>query len=171
MESPECTAYEGKVELKMYTGLDLLYGSILRDTFYKNDIEDDAMVRSILGAVDLVTNLISPHSIATLMGFEYDVVLSLLKSVQPLLVPHDDINLPIQSFHKSFPDFITYPTPCIDTRFYTSPDHHTGLVLHCLGLMRNILEKNMCLLPNCALNSEVDDLQRRIERSRDQQSS
>jgi len=165
MESPECTAYEGKVELKMYTSLDSLYASILRDAFCKNDTEDDAMVRSILGAVVLVTNPISPHAIATLMGFECDVVLSLLESVQPLLVLHDDINLPTQSFHKSFPDFITDPTRCIDTRLYISPDHHTGLVLHCLGLMRNVLEKNMCSLPDYALNSEVDDLQSRIEES------
>ena len=47
------TVHEGKVELKMSTSLDSLYMSILLEAFRKNDTNDDAMVRSVLGAVVL----------------------------------------------------------------------------------------------------------------------
>ena len=163
MGSPECTAHEGKVELKVYTSLDSLYASILQEAFRRNDADNDAMVRSVLSAVVLVTNPLSPHAIATLTGCDYDAVQSLLESIQSLLMLRDNIDHPIQPFHKSFPDFITDPTRCISTRFHISPDHHTGLVLRCLGLMGNALKKNMCSLPAYVLNAEVYDLPRRIE--------
>jgi len=163
-KSPESTANEGRTELKVYTSLDSLYTSIFRAAFCKNDTEDNAMVRSVLSAVVLVTNPLSPSAIATLMNFECDEVLSLLESVQSLLVLHDeDINYPVQPFHKSFPDFITDPTRCSDLRFHISPNYHIELVLRCLELMGKSLKKNMCSIPDYALNSEVGDLQRRIE--------
>ena len=165
MESPECTAHEGRAELKAYTSLDSLYASILREAFRQNDDDDDAMVRSVLSAVVLVTNPLSPHAIATLMGFNYDAVQSLLESIRSLLMVRDNINHPIQPFHKSFPDFITDSTRCVDTRFHISPDHHTELVLRCLGLMGITLKKNTCSLPDYVLNAEVYDLPRRIEES------
>jgi hypothetical protein len=98
------------------------------------------------------------------MGFECDEVLLLLESIQSLLALHDDINHPIQPFHKSFPDFITDPSRCSDPRFYISPDYHTELALCCLKHMGH-LEKNMCSIPDYALNSEVKDLQKTIEES------
>jgi len=164
MKSPESTAYEGKTELKAYTSLDSLYTSIFRATFYKNDAEDDATVRSVMSAVVLVTNPLSPSAIATLMGFNCKEVLPLLQSVQSLLTLHDDnTNYPVQPFHKSFPDFIKDPDRCSDARFYISPGYHIELVLCCLRLMGKSLKKNMCSIPDYALNSEVEDLERRIE--------
>jgi len=165
MKSPESTAYEGKAELKVYTSLDSLYTSIFQAAFCKNDAEDDTMVRSVLSAVVLVTNPLSPSTIATLMGFERNEVLSLLESVQSLLVLHDDIDHPIQVFHKSFPDFITDPTRCSDSRFYISLDYQLELFLRCLELMGKSLKKNICSIPDYALNSEVEDLPGRIEES------
>ena len=165
MKSPESTTHEGKVELKAYTSLDSLYMSIIQEAFHKNDSEDNAMVRSVLGSVVLVVNPLSPSGIATLLGFECDVVLSLLESIQSLLALHGNIHHPIHPFHKSFPDFIKDPTRCTDTRFYISPNYHTELVLCCLKLMDTLLEKNMCSLPDYSLNCEVDDLSLRIEGS------
>jgi len=163
MKSPESTTHEGQTGLKVYNSLDSLYTSIFHSAFLKNSADDDAMVRSVMGALVLVANPLSPSAIAMLMNFECDEVFSLLESIRPLLALRDDINDPVQPFHKSFPDFITDPTRCIDTRFYVSPDHHIELVLHCLELMDKSLEKNMCSLPDCVLNSEVDDLLQRIE--------
>ena len=164
-KSPESTAYEGKAELKVYTNLDSLYTSIFQAAFCKIDAEDDAMVRSVLSAVVLVTNPLSPSAIATLMDFERDVVLSLLELVQSLLVLHDDINHPVRPFHKSFLDFIIDPTRCSNPRFYISPDYQIELFLRCLELMDKSLKKNICSMPGYALNSEVEDLQSRIEES------
>ena len=165
MKSPESTIHEGQTGLKVYNSLDSLYTSIFHTAFFGNSTDDDATVRSVLSAVVLVANPLSPSAIATLMGFECDEVLSLLESIQSLLALHEDINRPIQPFHKSFPDFITDPTRCVNTRFHISSDYHAQLVLRCLELMSMSLEKNMCSLPDYALNSKVEDLPKRIEES------
>ena len=165
MKSPESTAHEGKVELKSYTSLDSLYTSILQEAFRKNDAEDDVMVRSVISAMVLVVNPLSPSAVAKLMGFECDVVVSLLESIQSILALHDDVDHPARPFHKSFPDFITDSDRCTNTRFYISPDYHTELVLCCLRLMDESLEKNMCSIPDYVLNSEVDNLPKRIDES------
>jgi hypothetical protein len=142
-----------------------VYTSILQEAFHKNDAKDDDMVRSVLSTMVLAVNPLSPLAIATLLGFKCDVVLSLLRSIQSLLALYDDIGHPVRSFHRSFPDFITDSAHCTDHRFYISPGHHIELLLCCLKLMDKSLEKNMCSIPDYALNSEVEDLPKRIDES------
>ena len=156
MASPEVTIHEGRTGLKVYNSLDSLYASILHTAFFTNNADDDSMVRSILSAVVLVTNPLPPSAIANLMGFELDVVIPLLESVQSLLILHEDINQPTQPFHKSFSDFMTDPTRCSDPRFHISPHSHTELVLRCLGLMDRSLKRNVFSIPDYALNSDVE---------------
>jgi len=164
MESPESTTYEGEAELGVYTSLDSLYLTILQESFRKNKPKDDEMVRSALSAVVLAANPLSPSAIAQLMGFHHNAVLWLLESIQSLLVVPEVPN-PVQPFHKSFPDFITDPARCADPRFYISPNCHTELVLRCLRIMDELLERDMCSIPDYVLNSEVEDLPKRIEES------
>jgi hypothetical protein len=162
MKYPESTVHGGKAELEVQTSLDLFYTSVLREAFRKNDAEDDAMVRSILSTAVLAVNPLSPSAVATLLGFKCDVVLSLLESIQLLLTLHDDTKYPVRPFHKSFPtssDFVR----CTDMQFHIPPDYHTEFVLCCLKLMDKSLEKNMCSIPDYALNSEVNYLQKRID--------
>ena len=163
MEFPESTVHEGDADLEAYTSLDSLYMSIFQKSFCKNKVKDDAIVRSILSAVILVANPLSLSAITMLTGFRHTQVRRSLELIQSLLIIPEDSNHPVQPFHKSFSDFITDPTRCADKRFYISPNHHTGLILHCFNLMTKLLEKNMCSLPDYVLNSEVDDLSRRIE--------
>ena len=164
LQSPENSAPEGKVKLKNTT-LDLLYTSILQQAFSDDDPNDDPRVRSVLGVVVLATNPLSPSSIAMLLGFDTEDVLPLLSSVNSLLVLQADPNLPVQPFHKSFPDFITDPTRCTNQRFHISPpDHHLELLINCLGLMNQTLEKNMCKLPDAVADSDVGDLKERSEK-------
>ena len=165
MTSPESTTHEGETELKAYTSLDSLYMSIIQEPFRKNKVKEDAMVRSVLSAVVLVTSPLSLSAIAALMGFRCDQVQRLLELIQSLLILPDDPNSPIQPFHKSFSDFITDPTCCSDLRFHIPPDYHIELVLRCLELMGKLLKKNMCSIPDYALNSEVEDLPKRVEES------
>jgi len=163
MKSPESTAHEGETELKVYKSLDSLYMSILQESFRKNKVKDDDTVRSVLSAVVIVANSLSPSAISTLTGLSRTSILRLLGLIQSLLVLPEDPFHPVQPFHKSFPDFITDPARCTDLRFYISPDSHIELLLHCLDLMAKSLKKNICSIPNYALNSEVDDLPKRIE--------
>ena len=155
---PHTTDYEGK------TSLDSLYLWILRKTFHGDDPVIHSRVRSVVGAVALLVNPLPPSGVAELVGLETREVLPFLMSIQSLLVLEEDPNKPVKSFHKSFPDFITDPSRCTDMRFYISPrDHHLQLAINCLKLMNDGLEQNLLSLPNYILNSEVKDLQTRID--------
>ena len=142
--------------------LDSLYTTILRAAFGDEKPEYDAKIRSVLGAVILAANPLSPSTIATLLGFNAEGVSPLLSSVNSLLILPEDSNHPVRPFHKSFPDFTTDPTRCTNPRFHISPpDHHAQLLIGCLGLMNRALEKNICGLPDGVANSDVSDLKER----------
>ena len=155
---------EGRVKLRAHTTLDLLYLSILHEAFGDNDPEDDAKVRSTLGAVILVTNPLSPSAIAALLGSDPGDIFSLLSSMHSLLILQEDIDHPVQPFHKSFPDFIVNPAQCTNPRFCIStPGQHAELLVGCLELMNQQLKKNLCELPDGVTNAEVQDLKQRTE--------
>ena len=144
--------------------LDSLYTSILQEAF-GDDLQDDPKTRSALGAVVLAANPLSPSTIATLLGSDADDILPLLSSVKSLLILQDDVDHPVRPFHKSFPDFVTDPTRCTNQRFHISPpDHHLQLLIGCLDLMNQTLEKNMCELPDAVANSDVDNLKERADK-------
>ncbi|KAF9646559.1 hypothetical protein BDM02DRAFT_3188763 [Thelephora ganbajun] len=165
LQSPENSAREGKAKLKVNTTLDSLYMSILQEAFSDDDPEDDHKTRSVLGAVILAANPLSPSTITTLLGFGAKDVFLRLSSIQLLLTLQEDIDQPVRPFHKSFPDFIVDTTRCINRRFHVSPpSHHPELLFGCLKLMNQTLEKNMCNLPDAVTNSEVPDLRDRTER-------
>ena len=163
LQSPE-SSREGKTKFKADTTLDSLYTSILQEAFDGNDPEHDRIARSVLGTVILATNPLSPSAIAALLGFDIEDVVPLLSSAGSLLLL-EGVGSPVRPFHKSFPDFIIDPTRCINERFRVSPPgHHQEILVGCLELMNGTLEKNMCKLPDAVMNSEVDDLDERIER-------
>ena len=156
LQSQKIGAREGK-------SLDSLYTSILQEAF-GNDPEDDPKTRSVLGAVILAINPLSPSAIATLLRFDVEDVLPLLSSVNSLLILQEDVNHLVQPFHKSFPDFITDQARCTNQRFHISPPgHHFELLVSCLNLMNQTLEKNMCQLPDAVANSDVSDLKERTK--------
>ena len=145
--------------------LDALYTSILQEAFGDGGPEYNGMVRSVLGAVILAATPLSPSTIATLLRFDTQDVLSVLSSVQSLLIFSEDVNHPVQPFHRSFYEFIIDPDRCANLRFHISPpDHQPRLLIGCLQLMEQRLEKNMCRLPDAMANFEVDDLKARTER-------
>ena len=161
---PESSVYEGKTMFSPSATLDSLYALILQEAFGDDHLEDDPKTRSVLGAVTLATNPLSPSAIAALLGFSIKSVFLRLSSVHSLLILQEDTNHPVQPFHKSFPDFIVDPTRCINQRFLISPpNHHSELLIGCLELMNQRLEKNMCKLPDAISNDKVVDLQERIE--------
>ena len=145
LRSPETSVREGKTELREKTTLDSLYMSILQGAFGDDDDPDnDPKVRSVLGAMVLAANPLSPSTIALLLGLDTEDVFPLLSSTQSLLILHEDVHYPVQPFHKSFPD--------------------SQLLIGSLDLMERMLEKNMCKLPDLVANSDVSDLKEMIER-------
>ncbi|KAF9786447.1 hypothetical protein BJ322DRAFT_1191700 [Thelephora terrestris] len=165
LQSPENSAFEGKTKFRVNTTLDLLYMTILHEAFGDDDPEDDPKVRSILGAVVLSANPLSPSTIAVLLGLDAEDVMPLLSSIHSLLVCWEDIDHAVRPFHKSFPDFIVDSARCTNPRFWVSPpDQHAELLIGCLETLNHRLEPNMCKLPDGVMNSEVPDLRERTEK-------
>ena len=163
LQSQESSVFEGRTRLKNSATLDSLYTSILQEAFGADHPENDPRIRSVLGAVVLAANPLSPSAVAALLGFESEEVLPLLSSLHSLLVLREDTGLPVRPFHKSFPDFIIDPDRCTNSRFRVFPlDHHTELLSGCLETMNRELERNMCKLPDGVTNSEVIDLKERV---------
>jgi hypothetical protein len=163
LEAPESTIQEGGTNLRLGTTLDSLYLSSFRSAFSRTSIEDDEKVRLVIGAVVLAINPLPPSAIATLVSLGKQQVMNILRLTHSLLKLPEDPDTPVLSFHKSFPDFITDPLRCPDKRFHISPGNgHLNLALSCLKLMSSSLEQNPLSLPNYALNSEVEDLEVRI---------
>ena len=164
LRSPMSSVYEGKTRFRANTTLDSLYMSIIEEAFGEDDPGNDARIRSVLGAVILAANPLSPSAIATLLGLGIEVVSPILLSVHSLLTLRDDVDHPVRPFHKSFPDFITDPTRCTNGRFRVSPpDHRRELLIDCLELLDRTLEENICGLPDAVANSEVLDMRVRID--------
>ena len=169
LQVPQNTLFEGKAELRVNQTLDLLYMTILLEAFNANNMEHDLKVQSVLGAVILATNPLSPHTIAALLGLEIEDVTPLLLAVHSLLVLQEGINHPVRPFHQSFSDFLIDPTRCTSPRFFICPaDHHMKVLDGCLQLMNQMLEQNMCDLPDGAANSDILDLKERSEQYLDQ---
>ena len=164
LQSQGSGEFEGKTEFKDNVTLDSLYTSILQEAFGGDDPENDPRIRSILGAVILAANPLSPSAIATLLGFELEEVYPVLSLIHSLLVLQEDVDQPVRPFHKSFPDFIINPARCTTQRFQVCPpDQHAELLVGCLRTMNRELERNMCELPDGVANSEVIDLKERAE--------
>ena len=163
---PESTTHEGQTRYRSNRTLDSLYTSVLEMAF-DFDAEDpgeDSRVQSTIGTVVLLVNPLPPSAIAELIGLEAEQVMMILTLVQSLLVLHDDPNQAVKPFHKSFPDFITDPSRCLNKRFYISPQSlHLQLAINCLKLMNSSLEQNLLSLQDYALNSEVEDLPERVK--------
>ena len=167
LRSGDKGAHEGKTKLKTslktHTTLDSLYATILEEAF--NDSEDGPAIRSVLGAVVIALNPLSPSAIAVLLDFDIKEVSPVLSSVHSLLtLQEDNHNQPVRPFHKSFPDFIVDPARCANSRFHVCPpNQHRELLIGCLELMNQSLEPNMCKLPDGVMNPEVDDLKERTK--------
>ena len=160
---PQNTVREGG------SGIDTLYTEVLTQAFYDVDLDslepDDQEVfchlRSVVGAILLVFNPLSTKSLSDLLsGFDTPSDISTaLSSLHSLLLIPDDIEDPIRTFHKSFPDFLTNPERCKDKQFFVDPlVHHREILLSCLNLMKERLKKNICNLDDYAVLSEVKDL-------------
>jgi len=178
--APGSTSHEGRAKVRSRTTLDSLDGfapsvdgsvetldslylSSFQSAFGGIDSDDDEKVRRVVGTVVLAINPLPPSAIATLVDLGERQVMDLLRLIQSLLKLPEDPNSPVLPFHKSFPDFITDPLRCPNERFHISPrTGHLKLALNCLKLMNGGLEQNILSLPDYALNSEVEDLQTRI---------
>ncbi|KAG8994730.1 hypothetical protein FRB94_009685 [Tulasnella sp. JGI-2019a] len=147
-----------------YHALDAMYLTILakglperRNTYVENRL------RSVLGAVVTLFDMLSPRALEALLGLETDAACGTLQRLHSVIIvpDHDPESTPLRLIHPSFPNFLTTSSRCTDTRFFVdSAIQHSRLALICLNHMNNLLERDMCnigFLPT--LNSEVKDLE------------
>ncbi|KAF9643545.1 hypothetical protein BDM02DRAFT_3272982, partial [Thelephora ganbajun] len=90
LQLPTSSVHEGKVRLGPNTTLDSLYMSILQEAFDGDDSEGDSMVRTVLSAMILTVNPLSPSTIAALLGIDCEDVLLRLSSIHSLLIFQED---------------------------------------------------------------------------------
>ena len=146
---------EGKTKLGTEKTLDSLYMSIFQEAFGSDGPEDHAKVRSVLGAVILAKNPLSPSTIAALLGLDPGDVFPILSSLNSLLILSEEMDQPVRPFHKSFSYFTVDPTRCTDPRFCISPpDQHAELVVGCFELMN---QKLGWKLLSEIVNAKVED--------------
>ena len=151
---PQKTSHEGR------SGIDLLYTQVLEQAVNSINMDDKELYfrfRTVVGAVSLLFNPLSAEALSDLLRVS-DISTTLRSLHSLLLVPTSSI-APIHVFHKSFPDFLTDQGRCTDHRFFVNPSiHHRDVLLLCLNVMNERLERNICKLDDHALLSKVEDL-------------
>ena len=141
--------------------VDLLYTQVLEQAFHNKNQDYFLHFRLVVGVVLLTFR---PLPIKALSDFLRNCstqsrVHSILRTLHSLLLVPDNTHDPVRIFHKSFPDFLTDPERCEDTRFFIDPlVYHTEILFLCLNMMKRELRKNICDLDDNVLLSEVKDL-------------
>ncbi|KAG8983991.1 hypothetical protein FRB93_006865 [Tulasnella sp. JGI-2019a] len=158
--------------------LDDIYAQILQracPASSDNDLLE--LFRNVLGALVVARVPLNIHTLASLLspdgppyqGFAYRIRATVLSYLQAVLVVPDvetaeaarDAH-PIRFIHTSFVDYLTDKSRC-DPRFLLDlSKQHEQLAIGCLRRMRD-LRRNMCDLDPALVNSEVDDLAKRIQ--------
>ena len=153
---PESTTEEGK------SGVDQLYIKILQQAFsgvHPGNSQRYLRFQTVVGAVLLLFNPLSIMDLSDLLGCNTQYIHNATRSLHSLLLVPGTIEEPIQTFHKSFPDFIMDPSRCADDKFVIEPAAcHAEILLACLGLMEKRLKKDICNLGDYVILSEVGDI-------------
>ena len=152
-------------------GISLAYTQILELAFHDVDPGDQEILyshfRGVAAVVSLAFHPLSRKAISSLLR-NYGTsshISTTLRFLHSLFYVPDSEDEPIRVFHKSLPDFLTNRIRCRDDRFFVDPAvHHTEILFSCLDLMKKCLRKNICDLEDCAVLTEVKDLQARRER-------
>ena len=117
--SSKSSDLECSTKFKANATLDSLYTSILEEAFGDDHPRDDPKVCSVLAAVVLSANPLSPSAIAVLLGFRTADVFLRLSSVHSLLLLQDIDHLFGRSTHPSLTSSPTQPDA--STRGSASP--------------------------------------------------
>jgi len=155
---PQDTSHEGR------SGVDLLYTKVLEEAFHDVDSDDrepHSRFKSVVGAVILIFHPLSIKALSDLLKNcgAPSIISSALCTLHSLLLIPESTEDPVRIFHKSFPDFLTDPRRCTDTRIFVDPlTHHNEILLSCLSVMREKLKRNGCNLDDHAILDEVEDL-------------
>ena len=153
---PQCTTEEGK------SGVDQLYVKVLEQAFgdvHRDNSQRYSRFQAVVGTIILIFNPLSIKNLSELLRLNPSHIRTTIRPLHSLLLVPDSVEDPIQTFHKSFPDFLTDPERCQDECFFVEPTiHNVEILLLCFNLMEDRLRRNICNLDEYAVLSEVKDL-------------
>jgi len=156
--SPEVNIHEGR------SGLDILYSTILERGYGSVNADEKYFsdLRGVWGYIVTAFNPLSRNGIATLLEKAPNEISTSLRLHHAVLrIPKSKAE-PVRVYHKSFPDYLTNPTRCTDSRFFLDAKQcHTQMAISCLKLMCSTLKRNICAIKPFAMNKDMPLSQRR----------
>jgi WD40 repeat protein len=159
-----------RADYSSQSNLDSLYQDVLANAIAGSDHEPGdepdiiRRLQTIIAAVILVMQSLSPSAIACLLDWSvHEVKMTLGQLSAVFIVDNDE---PVRIFHKSFPDFVLDSSRCNDIRLHVNAHrYHSVLARYCILLLNKALHKDML---DTGLNPLIDnsvlrDLQDRLE--------
>jgi hypothetical protein len=135
--------------------LDDTYRPVLKQLLVKDKSDGEKLIaefQKIIGVIILLANPLSLSSLAELLELQERNISIRLRSFHSVLTIPSDPNLPIQTFHASFYDYLLDEGTKIDTeisRFWVDKgEKHELIARQCLIVMGRYLKKNVCGLPS-----------------------
>ncbi|KAH6900870.1 hypothetical protein BKA70DRAFT_729719 [Coprinopsis sp. MPI-PUGE-AT-0042] len=141
------------------SSMDRLYIQVLRAAVPEpvGDWFED--YQAIVGSIVVAADLLSVHSLASLLNMEPNDIVRTLSHLHSLIAPARDSDA-FHVHHKSFPDFVTDKSRCaVDSRFFLEvSSSHLDLARNCLRIMIRMLKQNILDLPRSDWDVEAKDL-------------
>lgn len=151
--------------------LDILYTQVLANAIGNepDDVENAALVRTIVGTLVLLQDPLSVSALARLLSKDLVETREMVERITAVLT-YNEVD-PIRLFHPSFPDYFLDPHRCADARFQVVAGDHHGMLAHrCLVLMNEGLRQDMCGIGDVSVaNQDVPDLADRLVRKVDEE--
>jgi hypothetical protein len=142
-------------------GMAALYSWILKVSFPNPSDEDIRDFRSILGAIIFIKAPLDAASLTQLLSIEGSTMEYICNGLQSVL----DSGNAVQIHHQSFVYFLLDQNDCPANFLIIRERENRNLAVACLKAMRSHLRFNICGLESSYVrNSEVSDLQSRVER-------
>ncbi|KAL2847067.1 hypothetical protein BJX68DRAFT_276940 [Aspergillus pseudodeflectus] len=135
--------------------LDDTYRPVLKQLLVKDKSDGEKLIaefQKIIGVIILLANPLSLSALAELLELQERNVSIRLRSFHSVLVIPSDPNLPIQTFHSSFRDYLLDEGTKTDTEispfWVDKGEKHELIGRQCLTVMGRYLKKNICGLPS-----------------------
>ena len=149
--------------------LDDLYLQVLESAFPDISESLSAQLKSILGSIVLIKDLLPPAGLSHLIALSLETVYASLSSLHSVLVvpEHGDSTASIHIIHPTFAEFLVDSERCTNSSFAVDTRHrHTLLLRSCLEALRRGLKRDICNIRDPSLlNIEVPDLPDRLAKA------
>ncbi|KAJ3033250.1 hypothetical protein HK097_004923, partial [Rhizophlyctis rosea] len=143
--------------------MDQMYSRTLGKAFEGEDDMEGwcANLHAVMNVIVTVRVPLGMEALADMVGMDVETVAETLSKIASLLYIADN---QIRVIHKSLADFLLDPKRCTDSRFSINRDEsNQHVVLACLKALNDHLAPNMCGIHPSQFNSEVADLNERIQ--------